>query len=402
MKYVVVIGDGMADYPLEELNNKTPLQYANLPNMDYIAANGVNGFLKTIPPNMEPGSDVANLAIMGYNPKTCYTGRGPLEAASIGVELESDDVAFRCNLITEEDGILADFNADHISTVEADEILKTLTQFFPDTGTFYTGVSYRNLFLYKNKESAVLKSTPPHDIVGENINNNLIKPSDDKNAQELNRIMLDSKLVLGEHPVNQTRARMGKKPANMIWLWGQGLKPIMTPFKTKYGLQGATITGVDLIKGIGIYLGLENIDVPGATGYFDTDYNAKAKYALDALNRNDIIFIHVEAPDEAGHAGDIEEKIKAMERIDSMILGKLLDQLPQFGNHAISILPDHATPISVKTHTIDPVPYAMFSTNNHADKVKFYDEFSAKGGSMDTIPGHEFINTFINYSKNTI
>jgi len=399
MKYVVVIGDGMADYPLEELNNKTPLQSANIPNMDHVASKGVNGFLRTVPPHMEPGSDVANLAIMGYNPEKCYTGRGPLEAASIGIELENNDVAFRCNLITEENGLLADFNADHITTPEADQIIETLNRIFKDNGTFYTGISYRNLFLYKNKESSKLKSIPPHDVVGEGIKNNLIQPFDNEIAQELNNIMLESRSVLEKHPVNQLRVKNGKKPANMIWLWGQGSKPLMDPFKSKYGLQGATITGVDLIKGIGMYLGLENVEVPGATGYFDTDYKAKAEYALDSLKRNDIIFIHVEAPDEAGHAGDIGEKIKAIENIDSKIVGKLLDELPQFGEYAISILPDHATPIKIKTHTSDPVPYAMLSTQNNADEVKFYDEFSAKGGCLDIKPGHEFISTFINYSN---
>ncbi|MDI6644073.1 MAG: cofactor-independent phosphoglycerate mutase [Methanobacteriaceae archaeon] len=399
MKYIVIIGDGMADYPLDELDHKTPLQSADIPNMDHIASKGVNGFLRTIPPHMEPGSDVANLAIMGYNPKTYYTGRGPLEAASIGVEIENDDVAFRCNLITEEDGLLIDFNADHISTPEAEKIIETLNHVFKDNGKFYNGVSYRNLFLYKNKKSALLKSTPPHDVVGENIKINLIQPFDNEIAQELNNIMTDSKLILEKHPVNQARVRNGKKPANMVWLWGQGLKPLMNPFKSKYGLDGATITGVDLIKGIGIYLGLENIDVPGATGYFDTDYNAKAEYALKGLKHNDIIFIHVEAPDEAGHAGDIEEKIKAIESIDSKIVGKLLDELPQFNDYAVSILPDHATPIMVKTHTDDPVPYAMMSTSKIGDEVRFYDEFSARGGSLDIRPGHEFINSFINYSN---
>lgn len=399
MKYVVIIGDGMADYPLEELDNKTPLQSADIPNMDQLAYEGVNGFLRTIPPNMEPGSDVANLAIMGYNPKTYYTGRGPLEAASIGIEIKNGEVAFRCNLITEEDGLLIDFNADHISTPESKKIIETLNHVFKENGKFYTGISYRNLFLFKDKRSAMLKSTPPHDVVGENIKNNLIQPFDNEIAQELNNIMMDSKLVLEKHPVNQERIKNGKKPANMVWLWGQGLKPLMNPFKSKYGLEGATITGVDLIKGIGIYLGLENIEVPGATGYFDTDYHAKARYALKGLKNNDIIFIHVEAPDEAGHAGDIEEKIRAIESIDSKIVGKLLDELPQFNDYALSILPDHATPINVKTHTNDPVPYAMMSTNNIGDEVRFYDEFSAKGGSMDIRPGHEFINSFIKYSK---
>ncbi|MDI6724780.1 MAG: cofactor-independent phosphoglycerate mutase [Methanobacterium sp.] len=395
MKYVVVIGDGMADYPLEELNNKTPLQASVIPNMDYIASNGVNGFLKTIPNGMEPGSDVANLAIMGYNPKKYYTGRGPLEAASIGANLNSGEVAFRCNFITAKDGKLADFNADHISTEESKELIKSLNQEFRDTGKFYLGVSYRNLFVVKNEHLASLKSTPPHDIVGENIEENLLRPFNDKNAQLLNEIMKKSMELLKDHSVNKKRINNGKNPANMIWLWGQGIKPDMPLFNEKYGLNGATITGVDLIKGIGVYLGLKNIEVPGATGYFDTDYEAKARHAINALDNHDIIFIHVEAPDEAGHAGNIEEKIKGIESIDSKIVGKLLDELPKFDDYAISILPDHATPIRVKTHTVDPVPYAMFSTKGFKDDTSQYNEFSAKRGSLGTIKGYKFMNNFL-------
>lgn len=395
MKYVVIIGDGMADYPLEELNGKTPLQASVIPNMDYIASNGVNGFLMTVPEGMEPGSDVANLAIMGYDPKQYYTGRGPLEAASIGANLKSGEVAFRCNFITEKDGKLADFNADHISTEESNELIKALNNEFGEIGKFYLGVSYRNLFVLNNQESAALKSMPPHDIVGETIEENLLRPFNDKNATLLNNIMKESQELLENHHVNKERIKAGKYPANMIWLWGQGVKPKMPSFKEKYGLKGATITGVDLIKGIGIYLGLTTINVPGATGYFDTDYDAKAKYAISALDEHDLVFIHVEAPDEAGHAGDIDEKIKGIENIDHKIVGKLLDELPKFDDYAISILPDHATPIKVKTHTTDPIPYAMCSTKGVKDDVSQYNEFSAKMGSLGTIEGYKFMNNFL-------
>jgi 2,3-bisphosphoglycerate-independent phosphoglycerate mutase len=395
MKYVVVIGDGMADYPLKELNNKTPLQASIIPNMDYIASNGVNGFLKTVPDNMEPGSDVANLSIMGYDPYKYYTGRGPLEAASIGANLKPGEVAFRCNFITEKEGKLADFNANHISTDESEKIILTLNKEFGQIGKFYLGVSYRNLFVFDNESSASLKSLPPHDIVGESIDENLITPYNDKNARLLNEIMMESRELLKNHPVNIERIKNIKNPANMIWLWGQGIKPEMPSFADKYGLNGATITGVDLIKGIGIYLGLNNIDVPGATGYFDTNYDNKAQYALNALDDHDLVFIHVEAPDEAGHAGDIEEKIKAIESIDYKIVGKLLDELPKFDDYAISILPDHATPIYVKTHTSEPVPYAMCSTKGIKDDTSQYNEFSAKRGSLGTIEGHKFMNNFI-------
>ena len=398
MKYAVIIGDGMADYPLEELRGKTPLQAAKIPNMDHIASYGVNGLLKTVPDNMEPGSDVANLSIMGYDPQKYYTGRGPLEAASIGADLADGEVAFRCNFINEEDGLLAGFNADHITTEEASELIEALNQAFYRFGKFYLGTSYRNLFIFKNNRSKSLKSTPPHDVVGEPISDHLIKPANDENAIIINNIIKESPKVLKNHPVNLKRIEKGKKPANMIWLWGQGVKPQMTPFIEEYGLKGATITGVDLIKGIGVYLGLTNIYVPGATGYYDTDYCGKAKNALKALEEHDLVFIHVEAPDEAAHAGDVDEKIKAIERIDLRILGKLLDNLPVFDDYSLSILPDHPTPISIKTHTKDPVPYAMFSSKGSRDDVKFYDESSAKNGSQGLIDGYRFMENFLNYS----
>jgi 2,3-bisphosphoglycerate-independent phosphoglycerate mutase len=379
---------------------------------------------------MDPGSDVANLAIMGYDPKKYYTGRGPLEAASMGVELGENDVAFRCNFITEKDGILEDFNAGHITTPESSQLINALNQNFNDQGTFYTGISYRNLFLYAKKDSASLKTTPPHDIVGEKIIDYMIQSKSgqsgipqneshpiskaiqnerspiikDKNeeltqhldqSQPLNQIMKESQNILLEHEVNKKRLAEGKEPANMIWLWGQGFKPHMESFKEKYGLNGATITGVDLIKGIGVYLGLNNINVPGATGYFDTDYGAKGKYAIDAVKDHDMVFVHVESPDEAGHAGDIEEKIKGIENIDSKILGPLLDTLPEYDQFMVTLLSDHATPISVRTHTMDPVPYAIYSPDLKQDDVQRYDEFSAKKGILGLGTAHELINMLI-------
>jgi 2,3-bisphosphoglycerate-independent phosphoglycerate mutase len=399
MKYVVVIGDGMADLPLKELDGETPLQRANIPNMDIIASKGVSGMLKTVPDHMQPGSDVANLSIMGYNPLKYYTGRGPLEAASVGAKMDKCDVAFRCNFITENSGILSDFNAGHISTIEASELIERLNQKFYRYGRFYLGTSYRHLFVLKDEKYASLSSTPPHDVVGELIEGNLLKPAQDKNAVLLNNIMYESQNILRDHPINERRISDGKKPANMIWLWGQGVKPSMPNFKDKYGLKGATITGVDLIKGLGIYMGLTNVHVPGATGYYDTDYCGKSKNALETLETHDLVFIHVEAPDEAGHAGDLEEKMVAIERIDHRIVGKLLDELPSFNDYSLAILPDHPTPLSIKTHTPDPVPYSMCSTANSSDDIMKYDEYSASKGSMGLNPGHEFIKNFIQYSK---
>jgi 2,3-bisphosphoglycerate-independent phosphoglycerate mutase len=399
MKYVVVIGDGMADFPLKELNGKTPLQCADIPNMDLIASKGVSGMLKTVPDHMPPGSDVANLSIMGYNPQKYYTGRGPLEAASIGAQLDDSDVAFRCNFITNDNGTLADFNAGHISTIEASELIETLNQKFYRYGKFYLGTSYRHLFVLKDKRSASLESTPPHDVVGESIEKYLLKPRNDSNAILLNKIMEESQNLLIKHPVNEKRITNGNKPANMIWLWGQGVKPSMPTFKSKYKLEGATITGVDLVKGLGVYMGLDNISVPGATGYYDTDYCGKAKNAIEGLKTHDLIFVHVEAPDEAGHAGDLEQKILAMERIDKRILGKIMNEIPAYNEYSIAILPDHPTPLKLKTHTSDPIPYSMCSTAKISDDVMKYDEISASKGSMGIDHGYKFINKLINYSN---
>lgn len=399
MKYVVVIGDGMADYPIKELDGKTPLQWAEIPNMDNIASKGVSGLLQTVPKNMAPGSDVANLSIMGYNPQKYYTGRGPIEAASIGANLEDGDVAFRCNLITEVDGILADFNAGHISTVEASEIIETLNQKFYGDGKFYLGTSYRHLFVTQQERSASLESTPPHDVVGQTYKQHLLKPEDDPTAHLFNKMMEDSKEILSKHPLNNRRIEEGKKPANMIWIWGQGVKPSLPRFIDKYGVSGATITGVDLVKGLGVYMGLKNINVPGATGFFDTDYCAKAKHALESLKEHDLIFVHVEAPDEAGHAGDLDEKIKAIERIDRRILGKIMDELPGYGDYSIAVMPDHPTPLQIKTHTSDPVPYTMCTTNNSSDDVTNYDELSARKGSMGLDMGYKFMEKFLSLSK---
>jgi len=406
MKYIVVIGDGMVDQPLKELDGETPLQRAETPHMDFIAKNGSCGMLATVPQGMEPGSDVANLSIMGYDPKKYYTGRGPLEAASIGAQLKEDDIAFRCNLITQENGLLADFNAGHISTAEASQLIESLNQSFFRYGKFYLGTSYRHLFIYKGKDAALLKSTPPHDVVGEPIQEYLLKGDNsvlNALSVKLNELMYKSSDVLEKQPINEKRIESDKNPANMIWLWGQGPKPQLPPFKEKYNLKGATITGVDLIKGIGTYLGLTNVHVPGATGFYDTDYCGKAKYALESLEDHDLVFIHVEAPDEAGHAGDINEKIMAIERIDRRILGKLREELPSLDDYALAVLPDHPTPIDIRTHTSDPVPYAVYTPGCEADKTEAYNEVSVldsfKNSSNEIIEGYKFLKFFIEYAR---
>lgn len=387
MKYVVVIGDGMADYPLEELGGKTPLQAAYKPNMDEIAAVGRCGLLRTIPKGMEAGSDIANLSILGYDPRKYYTGRGPLEAASISVGLGSSDLAFRCNLITEENGKIKDYCADHVTTKEARILIEELKKF----GEFYPGVSYRHLFVLRNA-AAKLRCTPPHDALGGKISQHLIKPKSET-VKKLNQMMLDSKKILSKHSVNLKRVKEGKNPANMIWLWGQGKRPRMEPLEKKYGISGAVISAVDLVKGIGIYAGMEVLNVPGATGYYDTNYEGKAKYALRALEKKDYVYVHVESIDEASHAGDIEMKIKTIEAFDRRLVGKLLNGME--GDYKIAVLPDHPTPIRVKTHTKEPVPFAIYSTWDKSDDVKKFDESSAKKGSFGLIEGDEFMRLLL-------
>lgn len=393
MKYVVLIGDGMSDYPLEELNGRTPLQVADKPNIDELTLNGRTGQLKTVPENLNPGSDVANMSIFGYNPQKYYSGRGPLEAGSMGIETSKNDVIFRCNLITEKNGILDDFTAGHITSKEAAILINDLNEYFQDKGEFYSGISYRHLFIREDIQVKDLKTAPPHDIIGEKIDKYI--DWNTKSSLVIKNIMLNSKHFLENHEVNKKRIANNKKPANMIWLWGQGLKPNMPLFKDLYGINGSTITGVDLIKGLGFFSGLTNINVPGATGYFDTDYKAKGKYAVNALKDNDILFVHVESPDEAGHAGNIEEKIKAIEEIDKKVLNPIADNIGSFGDYKIAILPDHATPINVRTHTRDPVPLTIYSSVDDSDNVKFYDEQSVVNGSLGLDNAFNLINRLI-------
>lgn len=398
MKYVIVIADGMADEPLDEINGETPIVHANTPNMDFIAREGYTGLTKNVPDGMTPGSDVANTSIMGFDP-SMLKGRGPLEAPSVGVELNDNDVAFRLNFINVKDGAINDFTADHITTEEADELIKALNEHFGDIGQFYTGVSYRNLFVISDIAMEDLKSTPPHDVVGQQTSNNNLKPENEK-SKLINKLMEDSVEVLENHPVNKKRVEEGKLPANMIWLWGQGAKPVIGNFPEKYGLKGATITGVDLLKGISTYIDLDVIEVPGATAYFDTNYQNKVDYALESLKTHDVQFIHIEAPDEAGHEGNLPEKIRAIENIDSIILEKLLKELPNIDeDYTIALLPDHPTPINIKTHTMSPVPFAIYSTSiKTPDDTQIFSEDMSQG-KYDTIIGHTLLNEMIKISK---
>lgn len=405
MRYLLVVGDGMADYPVPELENKTPLQVARKPNIDAIAAKGRNGLLRTAHEKLSAGSDTAILSVLGYDPKRFYTGRGPLEAAARGIQLKENDTAFRCNLITEKDGILVDYSAGHITSKDSSKLIeavkKTLEK--PNELEFFSGLDYRHfLILRKNPNSLLLDCTPPHDAVGAEISTVLPKaksPEAEKIANILKEAILKSKEVLESHPVNVARQKSGKKPGNMIWPWGGGKKPSMPSFKEKYGLTAAVISAVDLVKGIGIYTGMKVIDVPGATGREDTNYEGKADAALKALEDNDMVFVHVEAPDEAGHAKDYKLKIKAIEDLDKRLLGRILKGLKE--PYAIVVLPDHPTPIRIGTHTKDPVPFAIQSSLVEADGVKKFDEISAKSGAFGMVEQERLISLLISPTSST-
>jgi 2,3-bisphosphoglycerate-independent phosphoglycerate mutase len=400
MKYIILVGDGMADYPIKELGERTPLEVARTPNMDYIAKCGRLGRVKTIPEKMSPASDVANISILGYDPQEFYTGRGPLEAANLGIELEEEDVAFRCNLVTVSADTLVDYSAGHISSKEAQILIKFIDQ---NLGTnqlrFFPGVSYRHLMLAKRgteKHLEGLTCKPPHDISGQSISKNLPKGD---NADILIKLMEDSRKILENHEVNLVRIDLKENPANMIWLWGQGKKPNMPKFIDKYGLAGSVISAVDLIKGLGKILGLEVINVPGATGYYDTDYEGKAQAALKSLEEKDFVFVHVEAPDEAGHNGDLREKITAIERFDQMVVGTILDALKRRKNFRILVLPDHATPISVKTHTSDTVCFGIFGKGIIGGGFLNYSEKEAEKSDLYFEKGHELMGYFLKELK---
>jgi 2,3-bisphosphoglycerate-independent phosphoglycerate mutase len=375
MKYVILIGDGMADYPIPDRGDQTALQLASTPNLDFIAAAGTCGLVQTIPEGMTAGSDIATLSILGYDPANCHTGRGPLEAMAMRIPLEAGDIAFRCNLITESNGILEDFSGGHVTTEEARVLLAALNAKNRDNWldtrwefTFYAGVSYRNIFVLQSKpndfafqEEKEIGGAPPHDIVGERIEAYL--PKEDI----LKEVMLASRDVLDAHEINAQRTAQHKKKANMVWLWSGGEKPQMPLFSELYGVQrGSVISGVDLIKGIGRCAGLAVIEVPGATGYLDTNYNGKAEYAQRSLTDNDFVLVHVEAPDEAGHLGDIDLKVNAIEEFDELVVGTVLSGLNEkFADpegYRILVMPDHYTPVSVGTHTREPVPFAIYDS----------------------------------------
>lgn len=399
MKYLIIVGDGMADYPVPEIGNLTPLQVAHKPNMDFLAAKGRSGLFKTVPDEMSPGSDVAILSVLGYDPTSVCAARGPLEAPARGIQLDQDDAAFRCNLITEKDGTLLDYSAGHITSGESSELIGAIRETFEKKGTieFFSGLDYRHLIIIRKlTKPNLIECTPPHDAIGRRITEVLPrakKTEANGTVSLLRKIILESKEILAVHRVNLARNKAGKNPANMIWPWGGGKKPSLAPFTKKYGLKAAAITAVDLVKGIGAYAGLEVIDVLGATGLHNTNYEGKADAALKALETNDLVFVHVEAPDEAGHARDLQLKVKTIEDLDRRLLGTILEGLHE--PYTIAILPDHPTPIAVGTHTRDPVPFVIYSPSLGPDSVHEFNEVAAKRGIYGLIEGGRFMSLLI-------
>jgi 2,3-bisphosphoglycerate-independent phosphoglycerate mutase len=405
MKYILIVGDGMADYPIPQLDNKTPLQVAHKPNMDAIAAKGRNGLLKTVPDGMTPGSDVAILSVLGFSPKQYYTGRGAFEAAARGIHLNGHDVAFRCNLITEKNGVLVDYSAGHITSKESHQLIEAVKKACEKRGEieFYPGLDYRHFLILRNAPLALqVECTPPHDAVGTEIASVLPKaksPEAEKTADLLREAIRKSQDVLASHPVNLARQKSGRNSGNMIWPWGGGEKPSMPSFKEKYGLKAAVISAVDLVKGIGVYTGMQVINVPGATGREDTNYEGKADAALKALEDNDFVFVHVEAPDEAGHVKDYRLKVETIEDLDRRLLGRVLNGLKE--PYAIAVLPDHPTPIEIGTHAKDPVPFAIQSPRLEADGVQKFDEVSAKNGGFGLVEQEGVVALLISSASNS-
>lgn len=394
MKYVVVLYDGMADYPVPALGGKTPMMCAKKPNMDYLAQRSEVGLIKTVADGLKPGSDVANMSVMGFDPMKFYTGRSPLEAASIGIDMKPSDVSLRCNLVTlsednkpYEEKTIEDYCADDISTEEAEEIIKTIEEELgTDEFKFYSGVSYRHCLIWANGTTDLGTMTAPHDITGKVITDYL---STAENAKPLIEMMKKSYDILKNHPVNLARKAQGKRPANSIWLWGEGTRPAMKSFEEIFGIKGSVVSAVDLIKGIGGCAKMEVAEVEGATGYLDTNFEGKANAALDLLERNDLVYIHFEAPDECGHRNEPENKVKAIEMIDSRVLPILFDGLKKYDDYKIMILPDHPTPIVTRTHASDPVPYLIYHKNNEITGVDTINEETAKatGNYIDFGPG---------------
>lgn len=401
MKYLVMLCDGMADEPNEALGNSTPMEKANKPCMDSLAAKAEVGIVKTVAEGLKPGSDVANLSVLGYEPAVYYSGRSPLEAASIGIDLKDTDVTLRCNLVTLSDDedyenkTILDYCADDISSEEAKILIEYIQEKLGnDVFRFYPGVSYRHCLVWSNGNPHPGVLTPPHDITGKVITDYIPKG---EAVDELYDLMKKSYDLLKDHPVNQARIARGKRPANSIWLWGEGTKPLLDNFSEKFGIKGSMISAVDLLKGIAICAGMNSVDVDGATGYLDTNFDGKCKAAIEEFkNGADLVYIHVEAPDECGHRGEIENKVKAIEMIDEHILGSVVEFLKGYDDFAVLVCPDHPTPLSIRTHTSTPVPYLIYDSKNEINSgVKVFCEKEARETGNYIEKGFTMMNYFL-------
>ncbi len=393
MKYALILPDGCADEPVPQLDGKTPLQKARIPNMDSIVVRGRIGSVKTVPKSLTPGSDVATLSVIGYDPVQYYTGRAPLEAVAQRITLQPDELVFRCNLVTIIDGRMEDFSAGHIAQPEAEKLIADLqAKLGSDRVAFHSGVSYRHLVTVKDADWMKVKCTPPHDITGQAVEGYL--PTG-KGSEVVRELMERSREVLASHEVNQVRRDLGESPATSIWLWGQGAMPRLPSFKKRFGIQGAAITAVDLIRGLALSVGWKLIAVEGATGYLDTNYAGKGEAACRALDDVDLVAVHIEAPDEAGHNGDAVSKVKALERIDEHIVGPVMEKLRTFDAWRILCLPDHPTPVRIRTHTMDPVPFALAGTGIVPDEASVFCEAEAADSDLRIDPGHELMEYFL-------
>ena len=400
MKYIIILGDGMADEPIGSLGGRTPLQAACKPSIDRVAALGRSGMLATVPAGFAPGSEIANLSVLGYDLPKVFEGRGSLEAASMGVRIEDGEMAMRCNLLTIEQGRIKNHSAGHITSEEAAELIVFLQkELGGGDANFFPGVSYRHLLKLKGGDKRIA-TTPPHDVPGTPYRDVLVRalvPEAEATAVRINELVERSQELLKDHPVNRARVAAGKEPANSIWPWSPGYRPQMETLMQRYGIRdGVVISAVDLIKGIGVYAGLKPVDVEGATGLYATNYEGKARAALDALRTHDFVFLHIEASDEAGHEGDAELKVRTIEYLDSRVVKTILDEISGWDEPvSMAILPDHPTPCALRTHTAKPVPFTIYRTGVSGDGVQRFDERSAQEGSYGNLSGDEFMNLFI-------
>ena len=393
MKHALILPDGAADEPLEELNGRTPLQAARTPNMDWIAANGRIGTARTVPDGFLPASDVATLSVVGYNPAEYYTGRAPIEAAAQNLPVGPRDIVFRCNLTTILDDVMVDFSAGHISQPEADELIADLNSGLGnDRVRFHPGVMYRHLMILKEAAGFKAQCTPPHDIPNQPIDEHMPHGRD---ADVVRELMSRSRQILEHHEVNKKRRQAGKSPATSIWLWGQGRLPKLPSFESRFGLRGACVAAVDLIRGIAVLLGWRVLAVEGATGYLDTNYKGKGQRTVEALDEFDLVCVHIEAPDEAGHNGDAAAKVQAIEQIDEHIVGPILHKLRRFEGWKCLLMPDHPTPVAKRTHTATPPPFCMAGSSIAPDTSASFCEISAENSNLHLAIGHDLMDYFL-------